>query len=219
MDSDANTTTGITGSYTLASGENNTTMDAGLYQLASLGDFVWNDTNANGIQDEVDTGILASPSTCRIPAATPLTPPPPTPPAIYQFTGLTPGTYSVQFVAPGGYTFSPQNAGGDDTVDSDANTTTGITGSYTLASGENNTTIDAGLYQPEINVTKVLSAVTFTNPDVARMTYTITIGPNAIPLTAIQAEDDLEAAFSPQSFTIISLTATNLTVNPSYDGD
>ncbi len=50
------------------------------------------------------------------------------------------------------------------------------------------------------------------------MTYTITIGPNAIPLTAIQAVDDLEAAFTPQSFSIISLTATNLTVNPAYDG-
>ena len=103
-------------------------------------------------------------------------------------------------------------------LDSDADTTTGITATTTLASGENDTTVDAGLYQPEINVTKALSSVTFTNPNLARMTYTITIGPNAIPLTDIQAVDDLEAAFTPQTFSIISLTATNLTVNPSYDG-
>ncbi len=33
------------------------TWDAGLYQTASLGDFVWNDLNANGIQEAGEPGI------------------------------------------------------------------------------------------------------------------------------------------------------------------
>ncbi len=218
VDSDANTATGTTATTTLTAGENDITWDAGLYQRASLGDFVWNDTNANGIQDAGEPGIEnvtvelfsgsgVSQGTTTTNAS-----------GIYAFTNLTPGDYYLTFTPPAGFVFSPQNAGGDDTVDSDANTATGTTATTTLTAGENDITWDAGLYQPEINVTKVLSSVTFTNPDVARMTYTITIGPNAIPLTAIQAVDDLEAAFTPQSFAVINLTATNLTVNSSFDG-
>ena len=48
---------GLTGCYTLNSGEYNDTVDAGYYQTASLGDYVWLDTNGNGIQDDGDTGI------------------------------------------------------------------------------------------------------------------------------------------------------------------
>ncbi|MBI1802757.1 MAG: carboxypeptidase regulatory-like domain-containing protein, partial [Chloroflexi bacterium] len=50
-DSDANVTTGKSGAVTLGIGESNTTVDAGLYQPATLGDFVWVDSNANGVQD------------------------------------------------------------------------------------------------------------------------------------------------------------------------
>ena len=110
-------------------------------------------------------GSRTSPSTCAIPAATPVATTTTDATGFYPFTGLTPGTYSVQFVNPGGYSFSPQNVGRNDTIDSDADTTTGITGSYTLTSGQYNDTVDAGLYQPEINVTKALSSVTFTNPE------------------------------------------------------
>jgi hypothetical protein len=51
-------------------------------------------------------------------------------PGYYQFTDLAPGTYSVQFVLPGGYVFTPQDADGlgvNGPVNSDANTVTGIT--------------------------------------------------------------------------------------------
>ena len=57
VDSDANPTTGLTATTTLVAGENDLTSDAGLYQLASLGDYVWNDLNADGIQDAGEPGI------------------------------------------------------------------------------------------------------------------------------------------------------------------
>ena len=42
---------------TLSSGENNPTIDFGYYQKGSIGDFVWNDLNGNGIQDSGEPGI------------------------------------------------------------------------------------------------------------------------------------------------------------------
>ncbi|MCB9296615.1 MAG: hypothetical protein H6559_26400 [Lewinellaceae bacterium] len=57
MDSDANPGTGQTGIITLSSGENDPTNDAGYYESAFIGDFVWQDTDGDGIQDAGEPGI------------------------------------------------------------------------------------------------------------------------------------------------------------------
>ena len=45
-------------STTLISGENDPTWDAGIFPLAGIGDRVWYDVNANGIQDASEiTGV------------------------------------------------------------------------------------------------------------------------------------------------------------------
>jgi len=62
----------------------------------------------------------------------------------YEFAGLPAGDYRVEFVAPGGYTFTTSNTGGDDTVDSDGNETSGLTASTNLSPGEVDDTLDAG---------------------------------------------------------------------------
>jgi len=222
-DSNADTTTGITTtSFTLASGDNNITIDAGMYQSASLGDFVWNDLNADGIQDAGEPGIqnvtvhltgtdnLGNPVTAT--ATTDLN-------GLYYFTGLMPGIYQVEFVPPSGYTFSSQDQGANDSVDSDANTSTGATGSYTLVSGENNTTVDAGMFMPDMTVSKTISAISYVNPTVMRLTYSITLtNTTGIDLKNVQTTDDLQITFGATPFTFISLTASNLSANTSYDG-
>ena len=38
-------------------GSSDLTLDFGYYQYAAIGDFVWSDTNANGIQDSGEPGI------------------------------------------------------------------------------------------------------------------------------------------------------------------
>ena len=56
-DSDADPNTGATPPITLGIGEDNPTIDAGLYELINIGDFVWYDINADGIQDPGEPGI------------------------------------------------------------------------------------------------------------------------------------------------------------------
>ena len=63
---------GQTGRYNLAAGETNLTVDAGFYQVAALGDYVWNDANINGMQDVGEPGIggvLVTLFKCGVPAS------------------------------------------------------------------------------------------------------------------------------------------------------
>ena len=144
---------------------------------AKLGDRVWQDLNRNGIQDCSDTnnnGIIGDAGdtvpecSSGVPNATVNLR---TPDAnnnctgavlkstttdnqgFYLFDNLSPGTYCVQFVPPticaGNTTavFTQANAGTNDTVDSDANAS-GLTGPVTLAAGQSDLTVDAGVYCP-----------------------------------------------------------------------
>jgi len=114
---------------------------------ASLGDFVWNDLNADGIQDVGEPGIdgvtvnLYSSNGTLIRTTTTANG------GLYLFDDLTPGDYYVEFIPPAGYVISPQDQGGNDGADSDANPSSGQTIPTTLVSGENDLTWDAGLYQ------------------------------------------------------------------------
>ncbi len=153
-DSDADTGTGRTAQVTLTAGEHNPTLDAGIFTMsASLGDYVWYDANQNGIQDADEKGVagvtvrLINPATGVI-IATALT----NVNGFYQFTGLNPGNYAVEFVLPEGYEFTPQNHGNDDFADSDADTETGRTGQVTLAAGEHNPSLDAGIFTPYASI-------------------------------------------------------------------
>ncbi|MEG3438447.1 SdrD B-like domain-containing protein, partial [Pannus brasiliensis CCIBt3594] len=88
---------------------NSLTADFGMYQLATLGDRVWLDTNANGIQDAGESGIagvsvqlLGSDGASAISTTTTGAD------GSYLFSNLTPGTYYVRFIQPDGYAgFSP----------------------------------------------------------------------------------------------------------------
>jgi protocatechuate 3,4-dioxygenase beta subunit len=144
-DSDA-ATTGQTIMTTLVFGENDLTWDAGLYRPATLGDYVWEDLDADGIQDDGEFGIANAKVELYDSAGNLVATTHTDGSGFYSFTGLMPGDYYLVFTAPTGYFFSPQDQGGDDTKDSDANAS-GQTTVTSLTSGENDTTWDAGLYQ------------------------------------------------------------------------
>ena len=149
VDSDVDLTNGKTTCTTIDAGENDLTWDAGMYlSKASIGDYVWLDTNENGIQDLGENGAanvtvkLYDCSDVFISSTTTDNN------GNYLFDNLTPGDYKVQFILPSGFTFSPKNAGGNNTKDSDANLSNGKTTCTTLTAGETDLTWDAGIYEP-----------------------------------------------------------------------
>ena len=135
-------------SRNLAAGQQDLTLDAGFVpQLAGLGDFVWIDGNQNGVQDAGEKGaagvvVKLIDSSGAVVATT-------TTDAngAYQFTGLLPGTYVVQFVLPAMRNFTKPGASAPATVatDSNADVKTGRTSAITLTGGQFDATIDAGL--------------------------------------------------------------------------
>jgi PKD repeat protein len=87
---------------------------------ASLGDFVWSDTNGNGIQETGEPGVAGV--TVRLvqngaTVATTTT----NGAGLYSFdtTNRTGSGYWLQFTVPTGYSLSPLNAGGNDNLDND----------------------------------------------------------------------------------------------------
>ena len=131
----------------LESGEKNYDYDIGLYKYASIGDKVWEDINANGIQDDGEDGVddvtIELRSCNDILLSTMKT----DTNGLYAFDELIPGTYKIKFILPADYHFSDNDKGDDDSVDSDPNTITGYTVCEELISGENNQTYDAGIYK------------------------------------------------------------------------
>ena len=150
-DSDANATTGLTPTFTMLDGESTTAVDAGVWKRASLGDFVWEDTNANGIQDSGEVGVSgvtvelldSTGASFSVPVTTTTTGS-----GAWTFTNLIPADYRVKFTPPtgAGWQFSRTGAGTAAT-DSNPVPATGITPSITLNSGVNDMSIDAGLYK------------------------------------------------------------------------
>ncbi|MDD5391314.1 MAG: SdrD B-like domain-containing protein, partial [Gallionellaceae bacterium] len=100
LDSDANSS-GITAAVTLAPGEFNTSIDAGLVQKAHIGDFIWEDKNANGQQDVGETGIAGVTVQLKDAGGNVVQTTVTGANGGYGFDVL-PGTYSVQVVAPAG---------------------------------------------------------------------------------------------------------------------
>ncbi|MBV5308993.1 SdrD B-like domain-containing protein, partial [Chromatium okenii] len=177
-DSDANTSTGKSEIVTLDAGEADTTIDAGVYQKAKVGDKVWDDQNHNYIQDSGELGVggvtvklygvgadgvinttddtlVATTTTGTDKTATA---------GQYEFSNLDPGTYVLEFnkenVSHWNYNrsnnmsdwkWAPKDAGSNDAIDSDVagngvdKTDVTKTDPFTLVSGQNDKTKDAGI--------------------------------------------------------------------------
>lgn len=179
-DSDINSN-GMTGIITLASGENNTSIDAGIFKFATLGDYVWYDLNQNGIQDmriDANNGnpIVLGPELpvagARIelykldgsPAGTPnengtlIGVQTTDANGKYLFTQLVPGNYYIKFdntsYPDTGYVITAVRAGTNINVDSDINRGTYRAETTFLESGEIDLSWDMGIFRspsPEIS--------------------------------------------------------------------
>lgn len=114
--------------------------------FAKIGDFVWEDINRNGLQDEGEAGISGVPVTVTGVSEpySDMTTTDET--GMYMFLVPPDQSYKVTFGQPEGYNPSVANAGADDTIDSDADQSTHMTPVTPVAEGEVNLTLDAGFY-------------------------------------------------------------------------
>src|SRR6185437_10428291 len=119
--------------------------------LCSIGDIVFLDQNGTGLESGFDSGpgvsgvtveLLDSTGTNILATTTTDSN------GIYAFNNLQAGTYEVKFVAPNGYTFSPEGVGGNPAVNSSADQTTGVTAPITLTAGEHDHNVEAWLVPP-----------------------------------------------------------------------
>jgi hypothetical protein len=128
--------------------DSNLSLDFGVFRPASLGSVAWHDQNRDGRRDLGEPGVAGITvalydSAGRLIATTTTDAA-----GTYVFRNLAPGVYSVGFSSlPSSYVFSDADQGSD-TDDSDADPQTGRTAAVTLAPGENNPTLYAGIHQP-----------------------------------------------------------------------
>ena len=124
------------------------TIDIGLFGsdgLAKIKSNVWNDQNANGIQDvgepplenvnvdllDADGKVVASMLSGED--------------GRFQFADLVPGNYQLRFDPGLDYALTPQYVGFDRLIDTDADPDSGLTHSFTLLPGQMETIRDAGV--------------------------------------------------------------------------
>ena len=147
IDSDANEN-GVTDCFEV-NDEDDPTLDAGIFQpRASLGDTVFLDEDQDGIQDDGEEGVEGVTVNLLDCDGNELDSTTTDASGNYSFTDLDPNVdYIVEFELPDGFEFSPADQGGDDAADSDAGDD-GRTPCTDLAPGENNPTLDAGIFIP-----------------------------------------------------------------------
>ncbi|WP_232168263.1 SdrD B-like domain-containing protein, partial [Staphylococcus simulans] len=147
---------GLTTTATINNADN-TTIDSGFFKPTveptpvpatyNLGDYVWEDSNKDGIQNSNELGIegvtvtLTKPDGTTATTVTDAT-------GKYNFAGLENGEYTVTFTPPAGYEASPVNVG-DAALDSNGLTTTAT------INNADNTTIDSGFFKPTVEPTPV----------------------------------------------------------------
>ena len=122
--------------------EGNLTLDLAVCGQSDIGDFVWFDRNANGLQDPEENGfantsvILIYPDGTTYQKFTDAN-------GKYSFVNLGPGTHTLNFATPIGFTPSPALVGSNRQIDSDP---VGGLVTLTVLPITNNLSYDAGFY-------------------------------------------------------------------------
>jgi hypothetical protein len=138
---------GVMAQTTLDPREHDPRWDAGLYRRASIGDRVWEDLDADGVQDAGEGGVGGVTVRLFDGAGTEVGSTVTSDDGSYVFSNLTPGAYQVEIDIPGGFVASPRDQGSDDAKDSDIDSG-GVMAQTTLDSNENDLRWDAGLTRP-----------------------------------------------------------------------
>jgi hypothetical protein len=118
-----------------------------ILEPATLGDFIWNDIDYDGIQDigepglsNIEVRLLDENNNIVDITHTDNA-------GYYRFNYVDTNKYYIQFILPDSYSFSPKHAGTDNKIDSDADIVNGKTDLITVNLHISNNSIDAGIYK------------------------------------------------------------------------
>ena len=164
---------GTTSLFTLSSGEDELDIDGGIVLSSSIGDYVWEDTNADGIQDNNEPGAEGISVSLLDASGSLLSTTTTDANGKYLFGDLVAGDYTVEFEIPSDRAVTSNNNGGDDDLDSDIEND-GKSPTIRLASDENIENIDLGLVINTVafnaNIENELIANVYPNPTIRFLT-------------------------------------------------
>lgn len=199
---------------------------------AAVGGTVWDDTDANGLFDNSESGVsnvtvqLFTSSGCLVATTTSGAN------GSYLFSNVTPGAYYVRFTAPSGYFFTPPYQG-DDTISSHADPSTGNTEQFTLVAGEYDPYYNAGLIPNSLSEPTTTTLDTTENPSNygSQVTFTATVTQNdSVPLGGTVTFKDGSTVLATvnltsdsggyqAAYTTSALAVGNHPITATYNGD
>ena len=154
LDSDADPFTGRTSKITILSGQSAEALDAGMLAFGAIGDFVFLDTNDNGIQDEDEAGVggvlisLHTPGKNETPGDSDdalVNSVRSDPNGAYLLDRVAPGGYYLRAAAPALRALTLAGAGDDEELDSNFDPQTGRTDLLEIEEGQARANVDLGL--------------------------------------------------------------------------
>ncbi len=207
----------ITPSITVRSGETNNSIDQGFFKLVKIGNFVWNDLDADGVQDPGEGGV--SDVTVTLSQGPTVVATTTTDSGGFYSFAVPAGTYTVNFTKPAEYKLSPT---GVTTDELDSN---GLTSSVTVVPGESNNKIDLGLYAHatignlvwnDLDADGTLDA---NEPGINDITVTLTQGSTTIATTTTKDGGKYSFSVAPGTYTVTFTKPVDANLSPIDVGD
>ena len=214
---------------TVTSGMNNHTYDFGFIRpKVSVGNFVWIDSDADGIQDQGEPGLAGAILTLTNMSGNPVTnvlgqvvgSQTTASNGAYLFENLPPGQYKVNITYPAGYQATTASAGSDLAVDSSTDTATSVN---LPNNGDADLTLDFGVVvTPSTTTTTTTSSTTSTTTSTSTSTSSTTTSSttsttNAPPITTSPTPTFTPAtpATSTAPTAPVTTTASSSTTEPT----
>ena len=136
---------GSTDLITVTAGVKVSDVDGGGFIPGVIGDFVWEDTNRNGLQDADEVGVPNINVTIFTASSIPIETVTTDESGFYGFPTLRQGLYFLRFDIPEDFVVTERNVGLDDFIDNDADET-GTTSVISLAHGAAIDQLDCGVF-------------------------------------------------------------------------
>lgn len=179
--------------------------------FTAIGDYIWNDTDMDGIQDFNENGLPGITVNLLDSVGTTVATKISGPNGGFLFTNLKPRHYQLEFKLPFEYQFTARDQGTNDNMDSDVDPVTGRTALFLLLKNEIQLSLDAGAMRravADLEIEKTVDAHDIITGDTALFTLKVTnLGPD--PATDVRIVDEIPSGLQFLSATPPQTTGPN----------